>query len=231
MQSNWSIKSMHRLIMLSHTYQLGSGMSSEAQAQDPNNTLLSAFPRHRLDAEAIRDTLLALGGNLEQSVAGPHPFPPQTEWKFTQHNPFKAVYDTKQRSVYLMTQRIQRHPYLAIFDGADPAASTPLRVTTTTPLQALYFLNDAFVHEQAGLFARRVISNSKDAETARLRAAYLLALGRVPDAEESQNALRFLNSIRKRFAAKGTPADKLDAEAWQAMARVIFRLNEFVYVD
>ncbi|HSM76836.1 MAG TPA: DUF1553 domain-containing protein, partial [Bryobacteraceae bacterium] len=137
MEGNWSQKSMHRLIMLSRTYQLAGRQSAEGREHDPANELLSAFPRRRLDAESIRDTLLALGGNLASPPGGPHPFPPQTEWGFTQHHPFKAVYDTQCRSVYLMTQRIQRHPYLAIFDGPDPSASTPLRVASTTPLQAL----------------------------------------------------------------------------------------------
>jgi hypothetical protein len=78
-----------------------------------------------------------------------------------------------------MTQRIQRHPYLAIFDGADPAASTPLRTTSTTPLQALYLLNDAFLHDQAGGFAQRLLRYSS-APTERLQHAFELALARPP---------------------------------------------------
>ncbi|HWN93942.1 MAG TPA: DUF1553 domain-containing protein, partial [Methylomirabilota bacterium] len=243
----WSIKSMHRKIMLSHTYRQASGpVNSEsvisnqskksASPADPLNTVslitdyFSPFPRRRLDAEAIRDTLLVLGGNLDTKPPRGHPFPPPTEWKFTQHNPFKAVYDTRQRSVYLMTQRIQRHPYLAIFDGADPAASTPVRTTSTTPLQALYLLNDSFVHEQSKLFAKRIVSQGKnDAE--RAVRAYRLSLGRKPDASESRQAKEFLVAVRAKLRERETPADKIDAEAWQAMVRVIFRLNEFVYID
>jgi hypothetical protein len=122
--NSWSLKSMHRKIMLSRTYQQSSIRDPQAIAQDPSNEWLAGFPRRRLDAEAIRDTLLFVGGNLDLSPAGPHPFPPAHERKFTQHNPFKAVYETNRRSVYLMTQRIQRHPFLAIFDGADPSTST-----------------------------------------------------------------------------------------------------------
>jgi hypothetical protein len=225
----WSIKAMHRLIMLSRTYQLSGARSDDAQERDPNNELLSSFPRRRLDAEAMRDTLLALGGNLDRTPGGPHPFPPQTEWKFTQHNPFRAVYDTKQRSVYLMTQRIQRHPYLAIFDGADPATSTPARTTSTTPLQALYLLNDAFVHEQSRRFAQRVAAGASNA--ARLDHAYRLALGRPANRVELEAGEKFLESVRAKLRAGGTPPDKLEAESWQAMTRVIFRLNEFVYLD
>src|SRR5690606_17859232 len=114
--SGWSIKGMHRMIMLSRTYRLMVQPSIDARAKDPNNELLSSLPLRRLDAESIRDTLLTLGGNLDLSPPGPHPFPPERDWKFTQHNPFKAVYETNRRSVYLMTQRIQRHPFLALFD-------------------------------------------------------------------------------------------------------------------
>src|SRR4029079_15580835 len=91
------------------------------------------FERRRLDAEEIRDTLLALSGELDRVPGASHPFPPESTWKFTQHGPFKAFYDSSKRSVYLMTQRIQRHPFLAPFDGADTNMSTPARSTSTAP--------------------------------------------------------------------------------------------------
>ena len=229
-ESGWSLKAMHRLIMLSHTYQLAGEPSAAAQEKDPTNALLSAFPRHRLDAESIRDTLLVLGGNLAPPPAGPHPFPPQHEWKFTQHNPFKAVYDTQSRSVYLMTQRIQRHPYLAIFDGPDPSVSTPLRSASTTPLQALYLMNDPFFHEQSQRFAARVLAERSDTP-ARIERSYLLALGRAPDSEELAASQQFLDNVRGKLQASGIPADQLEPQAWQAFVRALFRLNEFVYID
>lgn len=230
MESNWSIKSMHRLIMLSRTYQQSSELSPDALGRDPNNELLSAFPRRRLEAEAIRDTLILLANNLDQQPGAEHPFPPRTEWKFTQHNPFRAVYETNRRSVYLMTQRIQRHPYLAIFDGADPATSTPMRTTSTTPLQALYLLNNGFVHEQAQQFARRLFAGG-DSEHERLNQAYILALARPPDAVEQKSAMAFLSEVRQVLQQNGTPARDVELKAWEALLRVIFRLNEFVYLD
>src|SRR5579871_3215853 len=141
----WSIKKMHRLIMLSRTYQMSSDDDPANLQIDVANEYLWHFARRRLDAESIRDTLLAVSGGLDRTTGGPHPFPEQTTWNFTQHNPFKAVYETNRRSVYLMTQRIQRHPFLGLFDGADTNASTARRVTSTTPLQALYLMNDPFV--------------------------------------------------------------------------------------
>ena len=227
--SGYSIKTLHRTIMLSRVYQLSSQLNASAADHDPNNELLTAFPRRRLDAESIRDTLLTLGGSMDLSRPGPHPFPPQSEWKFTQHNPFKAVYDTNYRSVYLMTQRIQRHPFLAIFDGPDASVSTPQRLTSTTPIQSLYFLNDPMVHEQAKRFAVRIIESSAD-DKERISFAFLHALGREPTTDETKGTLAFLEQTRLEASGEIQSEAATDA-AWQAMVRVIFRLNEFVYVD
>lgn len=242
-ESGWSMKAVHRLIMQSRTYQLAShqlpassGQFAEAKTGEALTTqplptdLYAVFPRRRLDAEALRDTLLVLGGNLDPAPAGPHPFPPQAEWKFTQHNPFRAVYESRHRSVYLMTQRIQRHPYLAIFDGADPSASTAARTTSTTPLQALYLLNDKFVHEQSQAFAERIVAAAKSGES-RLSFAYQTALGRPAEKAELDRGLAFLNAARTKLGGSGTPPEMIEAESWQAMVRVLFRLNEFVYLD
>lgn len=246
----WSIKSMHRRMMLSRTYRLAcrstaidSSDSSAATltkhdelmaagaAIDPNNDWLSAFDRRRLDAEALRDTLLLLGGTLDLSPAGPHPFPPQHEWKYTQHNPFKAEYASNHRSVFLMTQRIQRHSYLAIFDGADPSVSTPRRSSTTTPLQSLYLLNDQLVHEQAQKFAQRMLNlqsqfNFDDGEL--VQQAFELCLARPATNWEIEQAVQHLKKIESRGEEKNSESR---LAAWQSLSRVLFRLNEFVYVD
>ena len=147
--SGWSIKSLHRDIMLSETYQLASQDSSAEfaanAARDPDNLHHWRFNRLRLDAESLRDALLTASGQLDLARPGPHPFPPVSEWRWTQHAPFKAVYDSPHRSVYLMTQRFARHPYLALFDGPDPNTSTGLRTSSIVPTQALYLLNNPFV--------------------------------------------------------------------------------------
>jgi hypothetical protein len=228
--SGWSIKAMHRLLMLSHTYRLAAIHDPASNVADPANDLLSGFRQRRLDAESIRDTLLFIGGNLDLSPAGAHPFPPSTEWNFTQHNPFKAVYETNHRSVYLMTQRIQRHPYLAIFDGADPSFSTPRRMTTTTPLQALYLLNNELVHEQAQRVANRLLDERAD-DAARIERAYELLLSRPPAEDEAAQASSFLKRARSVLEQSGTPVDRIALLAWQSYVRSLFLLNEFVYVD
>src|SRR5262249_39314514 len=145
----------------------------------------------------------------------PHPFPEQAAWDFTQHKPFKAVYETSRRSVYLMTQRIQRHPFLATFDGPDTNASTAVRTTSTTPLQALFLMNDPFVHEQARRSAARLLAERPD-DAARVGRAFLLALGRPPTAEERRQAADFLARVRDSLRAAGVPADQRPARAWES---------------
>jgi hypothetical protein len=227
---DWSIKSLHRRIMLSRVYQQSSQRSAQALELDPANDWLAGFPRRRLDAESIRDTLLVLGGNLDLSPAGAHPFPAQGTWDFTQHKPFKAIYDTRRRSVYLMTQRIQRHPFQAVFDGADPSTSTAVRMTSTTPLQALFLLNDPLVHEQSRLMAERIMDSSSVTD-ARVAFAYELLFARPASADEVDAATDFLANAQELLRGANAAAGDIEAESWRAYVRALLRLNEFVYLD
>jgi hypothetical protein len=230
MRSGWSVKAMHRLIVLSRTYQLSSQDDADNLRADPGNELRWRFGRRRLDAEAIRDTLLAVSGALDRSPGGSHPFPDQTTWDFTQHKPFKAVYDTDRRSVYLMTQRIQRHPFLALFDGPDTNASTARRITSTTPLQSLFLLNDPFVHEQARRFAARLLAERSD-DAGRIRWAYLLALSRPPSDEERAAGEDYVARVRDKLGAAGSSETQRATGPWESYVRALLMTNEFVYVE
>jgi mono/diheme cytochrome c family protein len=229
-EGGWSLKKMHRLILLSHTYQVASSDDGDGARLDPNNELFGRFPRRRLDAESIRDTLLAVSGTLDTSTGGEHPFPEPKKWDFTQHKPFKAVYDSNLRSVYLMTQRIQRHPFLALFDGADTNASTARRVTSTTPLQALYLMNDPFVHEQSAAFARRLLAERSDDEE-RVKLAWLLLFSRQPDANEREMATTYLAQVKKKLGAEKPSDEERITQAWQSLVRSLWMSNEFVYIN
>ena len=105
------MKAMHRLIMLSATYR--QAVSKTAESGD----LYNSFPRRRLSAEEIRDSILAVSGELDSTAGKEHPFPSPVSWGFSQHAPYIAVYDHDKRSVYLMTQRLKRHPFLAPLDN------------------------------------------------------------------------------------------------------------------
>lgn len=212
------IKPMHRLIMNSAAYQRSSDADGKTLEADPENRLLARFSKRRLTAEEIRDSLLTASGRLDLSPGEAHPFPPEATWSFTQHNPFTAVYETNRRSAYLMTQRQRRHPYLALFDGADPNSSTGVRQTTTAPTQALYFMNNPFFHTQAGGLSQRVLELNGRRE--RIDGAFRLVFQRPPTQHERQLAAGFLEKY------PGSVEEK-----WAAYARVLLASNEFLHLD
>jgi hypothetical protein len=220
-ESGWSVKALHRLILDSRAYRMSSEGRPENAKVDPNNDWLWKFSRRRLEGEEIRDAMLAVSGGLDRTMGGEHPFPPQKTWQYTQHRPFLEVYETDRRSVYVMIQRIRRHPFFALFDGADTNASTGVRGTSTTPLQALYLMNDPFVHAQAKRLAARLAAERAD-DAGRIERAWQLAFGRAPSASERSAAAEFVAKVRARSS---------DAEAWESYARVVLRTNEFIYVD
>jgi hypothetical protein len=226
----WSVKAMHRLLMLSRTYQLGSSDDAHNAALDVNNDYRWRFDRRRLSAEEIRDAMLAASGALDPTVGGPHPFPPETGYQYTQHKPFVAVYDTNRRSVYLMQQRLKRHPLLEVFDGADPNVTTPDRPLSTTALQALFLMNDPFVHDQADRLAVRVGMAFGD-EPDRIDYAYRLALGRHATSEEVLAGQSYLRECRQRLKEAGLPWDRQPRAALASYARVLLSSNEFLFVD
>jgi len=229
-KSGWSVKQLHRLILRSRVYQLASTADPAALRADPENRWLSHFPRRVLDAESIRDAMLAVSGRLDRTMPAGHPFPDVSTWKFTIHAPFHAVYDSDHRSVYLMIQRNRRHPFLSLFDAADPNLSVGERLPTTTPTQALYLMNSPFVHAQAEAFARRLLAAGGD-DTARVRLAFESAHGRDPDTETIAEARRFLEAYRGRLAERGLAPEQQTVAAWAALARVLLTANAFLYVD
>ena len=235
-ESDWSIKSMHRLIVSSQTYQRSSHAELGARNAEPKTGPSSTLhaprstlhaPRRRLSAEEIRDAILAISGDLDRTPGTAHPFPPPAGWGFTQHAPFSAVYDHNRRSVYLMTQRIKRHPFLALFDGADTNASTGTRFATTVPTQALFFFNDPFVHDKAAHFAKRLEAYPTD--EIRLDRACRLMYGRPALESEQQAAKKFLDEYAEALPPSSAPERR--RTAWAAWLRVMFASNEFIYVD
>ena len=222
-RKGWSLKELHRLILTSRSYRLSSADHEANLAADPDNHTYWRFPRQRLDAESLRDTLLFLGGTLDLSPQSePYPIPPTKDWKYTQHHPFKADFPTKKRSVYQMTKRLTADPYPQTFDGPDPNACTATRDRSVTSLQALYFFNDPVIHEAATGFAKDLLSEADD-DGARLERTFLAALARRPDDEERELLLAHLDATRRETGS--------DEAAWASVARTIFRLNEFLYLD
>jgi cytochrome c553 len=220
MNGGWSIKKLHREILNSEAYRRSStGEPSPA-----------AFERRRLDAESIRDALLFVSGTLDLSRPGEQPFPPMTAWTWTQHTPFKDVYPSRHRSVYLMTQRLQKHPFLALFDGPDTNTTTDQRTSSTVPLQALYWMNSPEVRELAAAFAQRLTASAATPQE-RLSLAYQLTYAREPTATETEKGAGYLSEYQQELVATGLAAAEAEREAWLSLARIILSSSEFVYVD
>lgn len=216
-QSGWSVKAMHRLILSSRAYGMAVVENADYTRRDPENRLLWTFQRRRLSAEEIRDSLLAVSGLLDRSPGRAHPFKPEWEWRYTQHHPFVDDFPSRHRSVYLMQSRFREQPYLGTFDGADANASTGQRKTSTTPQQALYMMNSEFVHEVADRLARRLAAEAGTTE-ARADRAYHLVFGRAPSAEETAECVAYL-------------ADTREGGGWPSYLRAQLSSNEFFFVD
>jgi len=225
-REGWSIKAMHRLIMNSSTYQQAAVASASDSSDSP-----AGFPSRRLSAEEIRDAILLVAGTLDRSPANGHPFPSPLDWGYSQHGPFLAVYDHNKRGIYLMSQRLKRHPFLGLFDGADPNASTAERRPTTVPTQALFFLNDPLIHATSEAWAGRLMAASPT-EPERIEEAWRQALGRSPSAAERAEAESFLSAYQAELAAGSAPAMKNSARlALAAYLRTLLASNEFLHLN
>ncbi len=229
-EGGWSIKRMHKLMMLSRAYQLASGDDAKNAAVDVGNDYLWRFNRRRLNAEEIRDSILMVSGVLDRSMGAEHPFPPEPTWRFTQHVQFFAVYDTDRRSVYVMQQRLKKHPFFEVFDGADTNATTDNRAQSITPLQALFLMNSLLMHQQSDRFAVRV-GMAYDTVRERIDYAFRLAYSRAARLPEIREAQNYLQQTRAELTAGGTPVDQVNRKALASYLRVALSSNEFLYVD
>jgi hypothetical protein len=213
-----SLKKLHRLILTSAVWRQSSRPNAEHARLDADNRLLWRMNRRRLDAESLRDAVLQASGKLDLTMGGPG----YDLFRFKDdHSPIYdyAAFDkteapaTYRRTVYRFVVRSVPNPFLDCLDAADPNLSTPVRSTTNTALQALALLNDPFMVRQASHFAAR-LEKTEGGRSAQVEAAYRLALGRLPSANEK--------------AALATYAGK---HSLPQMCRVLLNTNEFIFVD
>ena len=225
-EENWSIKSMHRLMVNSNTYRQSSlPFDDRAMEIDPDNKLLWRFRRKRLEAEAVRDAVLAVSGRLNPEQNGLPIFPPlpgdvgervkysESKWD-TQYGP-----EARKRSIYIYQQRTLAMPFMQVLDALVCDESRPRRRSSVTPLQALAMYNGNLVNEESRYFAERIRSEVGDDVQAQVERAFLLALSRHPTSEESRQI--------HQLVAKSEPREG----RLIAMCRVLYNANEFVYVD
>ena len=196
----WSLKSLHRLIVTSAAYRQSSRARPEALAVDAGNALLWRYAPRRLEAEAVRDAMLAASGRLDTTMGGPsyRPFTTTSHGATFYHLVDEDRPEFNRRTVYRMNINSGKEPLLDVLDCPDPAVRTPTRGSTITPLQALSLMNASFVQRQAAALAERATAESGDDLAAAVRSAYRRALGRPATAEE---ATRAVEAARERGLA------------------------------
>ena len=220
-KSGWSVKYLHKVMVLTQAYRQGSEGSAESMKLDPENRRLGHFPRRRLDGEALRDACLAVSGQLNLKAGGPSIFPDvPAELKGSGWKPSADIAERNRRSIYVFVKRNLRYPMFALFDSPDRSESCSRRFVTTTAPQALALLNDPTMLSFAQSLAQRVMKEAGPKPEAQVERLFALTLGRKPTTEESAALTDFLQRH------KGTPTDAL-----VDLGHTVFNLNEFLYVD
>jgi mono/diheme cytochrome c family protein len=243
-QQKWSMKAMHRLIVMSATYRQSSMARPELATVDARNRLLARQNRLRLDAELVRDAALTASGLLTRKIGGPSVFPPQPEgvYKFTQlQKDWKTSTgpDRYRRGMYTYFWRSAPHPGLTVFDAPDASTTCTRRNRSNTPLQALTLLNDQAYVEFAQALAARVLKEAKADDAERIRRAFQLCVARLPSEKEATRVGQLLKQQLASFQEKPEQvqpfvpqtASKAEAEqlaAWTMVARALLNLDEFI---
>lgn len=217
MDEGWSLKKLHRWILLSATYQQASDLRPEGQQLDPENRFLWRMPRRRLEFEAMRDALLAVSGALDPQIGG-RPVELQKQ-------PF-----TGRRTIYGLVDRNNLPNLFRTFDFPSPDSSSPQRPETTVPQQALFAMNSPFVVEQARRLAADPNVGSAESTSAGVRTLYRRVLSRDPSPDELSLAVEYIDSANQQSPAKSTKSrDTLSP--WEQFAQILLLTNEFLYLD
>jgi len=212
MHDGWSLKKLHRLIVLSSTYQQSSDDNPAARSKDPENMLLWRMNRQRLDYEALRDALLAVAGSLDEKLGGPAVELAQ--------QPFVT-----RRTIYGFVDRQNLPGQMRIFDFANPDTHSPQRHTTTVPQQALFLMNSPFVVEQARKLLHRPDVESRTTHAERIAYLYQVLFGRDASVDEVILGERFLQTVSI------SPNEKETLTPWEKYAQVLLLANDFAFVD
>jgi hypothetical protein len=230
-ENGWSMKKMHRLIMLSSTYQQSSGYQAEAAKVDPDNKLLWRFDRRRLEGEVIRDSMLMAAGQLNLKMGGPGVFPPIPEGisngsKYLSWKPETDPAEADRRSVYVFVKRNLRYPMFEAYDFPDTSESCPRRYATVSPTQPLVGMNDGLVREWSRELASRVLNDAGLSPEQQVERAFRIVFTRAPKNEERQAILDFLN---QQTVEPSAPTAR--TAAFVDFCQALLNSNEFLYMN
>lgn len=219
-RNGWSVKALHRTLLLSSTYQMSSTASETSKKLDPTNKLLQHMPVRRLDAEAIRDSVLAVSGTLNPELYGVSVPPHISQYQDGRGKPESGPLDGNgRRSIYVQVRRNFMTPLFMAFDYPTPISAIGARTVSTVPSQALMMMNNEFVAQQASKWAESVLTIPSTSE--RVQRMYLRAFGRPAEKDEIAGILTFAGS-------QGT---RPEAAVWADVAHVLFNSAEFIYLQ
>ena len=237
MENGWQLKRLHRLLMTSSTYRQSSVRNQEYDLVDADNTLLWRMPVQRLEAETIRDSILAVTGKLNRTPFGaPIPVAANNDGSFivggTKISPDGREY---KRSIYVQTRRSQPVSMLEVFDAPQMEPNCEIRNSSTVTPQSLALMNSDFILKQAGLFADRVVAETgpKANSDTHIRHAWELACGKAPSNAEFTELKTLYEEQKTLFTSEKDTKDKTspDIKALTTLCQVLFQTNHFLYVD
>ena len=229
-ENGWSIKALHRLLALSNTYRM-SGQVEQAAKTDPRNRLLHHMPVRRLEAESIRDSVLAVAGSLDRQLFGPSVPPHISEYQRGRGKPESGSLDGDgRRSIYIQVRRNFMTPMFLAFDYPLPTSSMGKRNVSTVPSQALMMMNNEFVAGQAKKWADRMAASHEDPRE-RVVQMYLTAFGRMPEDWELSDVLGFIETQESRYESLiQSKAEATEQRVWTDLGHVLLNSAEFLYV-
>jgi hypothetical protein len=234
-EQGWSIKKMHRTILLSNTYKMAClsdpQTTARAMKADPENRLHWKTSRRRLEAEPFRDAILAISGKLDPKMGGSLLKTPNHGYVTNDQSGNAAQYDSPRRSIYLPIIRNALFDMFQAFDMGDPSMVNARRATTTVAPQALFVMNSPFILDQSKAFAAGLLSRAEASDTDRIRLAYRKVFSRPPSDIEIAHAKRYLADYAALLnRTEPDPAKRLE-KAWTSLCQLLFASNEFIYID
>ncbi len=229
-EGGWSVKSLHRLIVLSATYQQSSQASDATLQGDPDNLLYGRMELRRLEAEEVRDAVLAVSGQLDRTPGGPVLKVKNRGYLFDHTSKDLTDYSSVRRSVYLPIIRNNLYDVFQLLDFPDASVPSGDRSTTVIAPQALLMLNSDFVMQAADKFAARLLADTAIDDSERVRRMYLLAYGRDSTDAELAEARSFQQALERAMPTVGVEPASRQQAAWSGLCQVVLAANEFVYL-
>lgn len=230
MEQGWSIKKLHRMILLSDTWQMSNDWNEKSAAVDPDNNLMWRADLRRLDAESIRDTILMVSGGLDLKMGGSLMNVNNREFVFNHESKDGVTYDFNRRSLYLPVIRNHLFGMFMLFDYSDASVLNGNRSSTTVAPQALFLLNSHLVEDASKRMAKNILSQTSDSSEQKIQQLYLTSYGRLPSKLELNRSLQFLDEIERDLQSEEPDSAKRINRSWQVLCQSFFASSEFIYL-